>query len=104
MRLGYIGPPTQPFLGRLLKEYRQRYPRVALHLEERTPERVWEMVAKGRLSVALTRPVTLEQPLGLQTVLLRKERLGVARLVMDPDRWHLDDRGEVGEAGERASE
>ncbi|MCD6051775.1 MAG: hcaR, partial [Verrucomicrobia bacterium] len=57
LRLGYIGPPTQPFLGRLLAEYRKRYPLVSIHLEERTPERVWEMVAKGRLSVALTRPV-----------------------------------------------
>src|SRR5215203_2776721 len=27
-RLGYIGPPTQPFLGRLLREYSNRYPRV----------------------------------------------------------------------------
>ncbi|RYD84651.1 MAG: LysR family transcriptional regulator [Verrucomicrobiaceae bacterium] len=76
LRLGYIGPPTEPFLGRLLREYRQRYPRVSLHLEERTPERVWEMVAKGRLSAALTRPVSTAKPLGLKTVLLRDERLG----------------------------
>ena len=45
LRIGYIGPPTQPFLGRLLREYRKRYPLVSIHLEERTPERVWEMVA-----------------------------------------------------------
>ncbi len=77
LRLGYIGPPTQPFLGRLLAEYRKRYPLVSIHLEERTPERVWEMVAKGRLSVALTRPVMAHESLGLRTVLLRKERLGV---------------------------
>lgn len=82
LRLGYIGPPTQPFLGRLLAEYRQRYPRVSIHLEERTPERVWEMVAKGRLSVALTRPVVAYEALGLRTILLRKERLGV---VVRPD-------------------
>ncbi len=77
LRLGYIGPPTQPFLGRLLAEYRKRYPLVSIHLEERTPERVWEMVAKGRLSVALTRPVMAHESLGLRTVLLRKERMGV---------------------------
>src|SRR5262245_37396249 len=41
LRLGYIGPPTQPFLGRLLHDYRTRYPLVSIHLEERTPERVW---------------------------------------------------------------
>ncbi len=76
LRLGYIGPPTEPFLSRLLREYRQRYPRVSLHLEERTPERVWEMVAKGRLSAALTRPVSSAEPLGLKTVFLRDERLG----------------------------
>ncbi|MEI6713963.1 MAG: LysR family transcriptional regulator [Verrucomicrobiota bacterium] len=76
LRLGYIGPPTQPFLGRLLGEYRRRYPRVSLHLEERTPERVWEMVAKGRLSSGLTRPVRMGEDLGLQTILLREERLG----------------------------
>lgn len=76
LRLGYIGPPTQPFLGRLLHEYRDRYPRVSIHLEERTPERVWEMVAKGRLSTALTRPVPAQEALGLRTILLRQERLG----------------------------
>ena len=77
LRLGYIGPPTQPFLGRLLGEYRRRYPLVSIHLEERTPERVWEMVARGRLSVGLTRPVPLAEDLGLHTILLREERLGI---------------------------
>lgn len=77
LRLGYIGPPTQPFLGRLLHEYRERYPLVSVHLEERTPERVWEMVARGRLSAALTRPVVASEDLGLRTISLRQERLGV---------------------------
>jgi DNA-binding transcriptional LysR family regulator len=77
LRLGYIGPPTQPFLGRLLSEYKRRYPRVSIHLEERTPERVWEMVARGRLTVAITRPVQVHEALGLRTILLRNERLGV---------------------------
>ena len=77
LRLGYIGPPTQPFLSRLLHDYRTRYPLVSLHLEERTPERVWEMVAKGRLSAALTRPVLAHQALGLRTIVLREERLGL---------------------------
>ncbi|MDB6171995.1 MAG: Transcriptional regulator, LysR family [Chthoniobacteraceae bacterium] len=77
LRIGYIGPPTQPFLGRLLKEYRLRYPLVSIHLEERTPERVWEMLAKGRLSIAFTRPVSSTGTSDLRTLLLRKERLGV---------------------------
>jgi len=77
LRLGYIGPPTQPFLGRLLREYRARYPRVTIHLEERTPERVWEMVARGRLSAAITRPVVAHEALGLRTAILREERLGI---------------------------
>ncbi len=77
LRLGYIGPPTEPFLGALLREYRKRYPRVSIHLEERTPERVWEMVAKGRLSAAITRPVAAHEALGLRTVVLREERLGI---------------------------
>ncbi len=77
LRLGFIGPPTQPFLGRLLHEYRRRYPLVSVHLEERTPERVWEMVAKGRLSAALTRPVAALESLGLRTELLRDEPLGI---------------------------
>ncbi|MBM3833198.1 MAG: LysR family transcriptional regulator [Verrucomicrobia bacterium] len=77
LRLGYIGPPTQPFLGRLLQDYRQRYPLVSIHLEERTPERVWEMVAKGRLSAALTRPVLVHEELGLRTLSIHEERLGV---------------------------
>src|SRR5215203_2562263 len=77
LRLGYIGPPTQPFLGRLLYEYRARFPKVSVHLEERTPERVWEMVAKGRLSAAITRPVLTHEALGLRTITLREEKLGV---------------------------
>ncbi len=77
IRLGYIGPPTQAFLGRLLHTYRERYPRVTLHLEERTPERTWESVARGRLSAAITRPVIGHEAFGLQTVPLREEPLGV---------------------------
>ncbi len=78
LRLGYIGPPAQPFLARLLKEYRRRFPRVTVILEERTPERVWEMVSKGRLSIGLTRPVLAHEVLGLQTLLLREERFCAA--------------------------
>lgn len=77
LRLGYIGPPTQPFLGPLLRNYRERFPLVSLHLEERTPERIWEMVAKGRLSAALTRPVLVHEALGLRTITLHEERLGI---------------------------
>jgi len=77
LRLGYIGPPTQPFLGRLLHEFRRRYPKVSVHLEERTPERVWEMVAKGRLSVALTRPLPGQGERVLETLPLRQEPLGI---------------------------
>lgn len=77
LRLGYIGPPTQPFLGPLLRDYRKRFPLVSLHLEERTPERIWEMVAKGRLSAALTRPVLVHESLGLRTITLHEERLGI---------------------------
>ena len=77
LRLGYIGPPTQPFLGPLLRDYRQRFPLVSLHLEERTPERIWEMVAKNRLSAALTRPVLVHESLGLRTITLHEERLGI---------------------------
>ena len=78
LRLGYIGPPTRMFLAPLLKEYQERYPRVTVILEERTPERVWEMVSKGRLSVGLTRPVLAHEALGLQTLLLREEKFCAA--------------------------
>src|SRR5207248_5658646 len=78
LRLGYIGPPTQSFLGRLLEEYARRCPRVTVHLEERTPERVWEMVARGRLHVGLTRPVLAHADFGMQSFLLRREPLCVA--------------------------
>ena len=73
LRVGYIGPPTQSFLGRLLAEFRRRYPRVSVLLEERTPERVWEMVARGRLTIGLTRPVLAQNAHGLRTMLLRRE-------------------------------
>ena len=46
-------------------------------LEERTPERVWEMVARGRLAIGLTRPVLAHHALGLPTLLLRREPLFV---------------------------
>ena len=75
LRLGYIGPPTQNFLGRIVKAFRAQHPRVSVVLEERTPERVWEMVAKGRLAVGLTRPVFAHHELGLHTLVLRKEKL-----------------------------
>ncbi len=78
LRLGYIGPPTQSFLGRLLDAYRRQCPQVTVLLEERTPERVWEMVAKGRLSVGLTRPVLGTDLSTLRTLLLRDERLCLA--------------------------
>jgi len=84
LRLGYIGPPTRSFLGPLLKQYHLRYPRVTIVLEERTPERVWEMVSKGRLSVGLTRPVLAHEALGLQSLLLREERLCAAVPVDHP--------------------
>ncbi|MHA3771657.1 LysR family transcriptional regulator [Verrucomicrobiota bacterium sgz303538] len=78
LRLGYIGPPTNLFLSRMLEEFAKRCPQVTVHLEERTPERVWEMVAKGRLDIALTRPVHAHASLGMQTLLLRDERLCAA--------------------------
>ena len=78
LRLGYIGPPTQGFLGRLLGEFRARYPLVSVRLEERTPERVWEMVAGGRLSMGLTRPVPGQGGKALHTLLLRDEPLCAA--------------------------
>src|SRR5436190_3025899 len=78
LRLGYIGPPTQIFLGRIVKEFRRRYPRLTVILEERTPERVWEMVARGRLAVGLTRPVLPHDAPGLQTLVLRREQLYAA--------------------------
>ena len=84
LRLGYIGPPTRMFLGPLLKEYRENYPRVTVILEERTPERVWEMVSQGRLSVGLTRPVLAHEALGLRTLLLRQERFCAAVPVDHP--------------------
>ena len=78
LRLGYIGPPTRSFLGPLLHAYHQKYPGVTIVLEERTPERVWEMVSKSRLSVGLTRPVLAHEALGLQSLLLREEILCAA--------------------------
>lgn len=78
LRLGYIGPPTRPFLGSLLKTYHERFPNVTIVLEERTPERVWEMVSKGRLSVGLTRPVLAHEALGLRSLPIRNEKLCAA--------------------------
>jgi DNA-binding transcriptional LysR family regulator len=78
LRLGYIGPPVQRFLGRLLGEFAQQCPQVTVHLEERTPERVWEMVARGRLDLGLTRPVLAHAALRMETQTLRRERLCAA--------------------------
>lgn len=86
LRLGYIGPPVQPFLGRVLEEFARLCPEVTVHLEERTPERVWEMVAKGRLDLGLTRPVLAHAALRMQTRTLRDERLCAA--VPAGHEWH----------------
>src|SRR5204863_8610406 len=37
----------------------------------------WEMVAKRRLSAAITRPVITHEALGLRTIVLQEERLGI---------------------------
>jgi len=78
LRVGYIGPPTRGFLGALLREFHARHPGVTLVIEERTPERVWEMVSKGRLSIGLTRPVRSHDDLGPSSRLLFEERLCLA--------------------------
>ncbi|YCM46741.1 LysR substrate-binding domain-containing protein [Verrucomicrobiaceae bacterium 227] len=78
LRVGYIGPPTRGFLGALLKEFREKHPGVTLVIEERTPERVWEMVSKGRLSIGLTRPVRSHDDLGPKSRKLLDERLCLA--------------------------
>ena len=78
LRLGYIGPPTREFLAGLVAEFRQRFPRVTVVLEERTPERVCEMVASGRLSAGLTRPVLAHEALRLPSLTLREEPLCAA--------------------------
>jgi len=78
LRVGYIGPPTRHFLGPLLREFRINHPGVNLVLEERTPERVWEMVSKGRLSVGFARPVRSHDDLGPQSSPLLEERLCLA--------------------------
>ena len=75
LRLGFIGPPTQSFLPKVVRLYRKRYPHVSIILEERTPERVWEMVSKDRLDVGLTRPVSAGDKIGLKTKLIQKEAL-----------------------------
>ncbi|MDF1824794.1 MAG: LysR family transcriptional regulator [Verrucomicrobiales bacterium] len=78
LRLGYIGPPTKLFLAPLLRQFRESNPGVIVSLEERTPERVWEMVAKGRLSIGLTRPVLAHEALGLESLELFEETLCAA--------------------------
>jgi DNA-binding transcriptional LysR family regulator len=75
LRLGFIGPPTQHFLASLIKEFRRLYPGVSVQLEERTPERVWEMVSKDRLDVGLTRPVAAGDRIGLKTRLIQRESM-----------------------------
>ena len=86
LRLGYIGPPVQAFLGRLLEEFARCCPQVTVHLEERTPERVWEMVAGGRLDLGLTRPVLAHAALRMETQTLRRERLCAA--IPRGHEWH----------------
>lgn len=78
LRLGYIGPPVLGFLGPLIDEFRSRHPEIHVVLEERTPERVWEMVDRGRLSVGLTRPVLAHRSLGLPQETLLQERFCAA--------------------------
>ncbi len=78
LRLGYIGPPTRSFMSPILRTYQKRCPHVSIVLEERTPERVWEMVSKGRLSVGFTRPVLAHEALGLHSLLLKNESLCAA--------------------------
>ncbi len=96
VRLGYIGPPTRDFLGELMREYSRLHPRVGLVLEERTPERVWEMVAAGRLDLGFTRPVLAAPTLSLKTLSLRKEYMMAAL----PQGHRLDGKAVTGDTNE----
>lgn len=92
LRLGYVGPPTQAFMGRLLADFRARHPQVALHLEEALPERIWELVGERELTAGLTHPIPAQRGPRLSSLSLRNERLGAAISAGHPlaDREFLD--------------
>ena len=58
IRVGMINSaPFHPFVPRLIREFGQRYPEVALSLEENTTPALAESILKGAVDIALVRPL-----------------------------------------------
>lgn len=55
--IGFLAPPTAPFLPALVKEFRATRPGVDVALLELTPRELQVALAEGRIDVGFTRPV-----------------------------------------------
>lgn len=55
--IGFLAPPTAPFLPALVREFRASRPGVEVALLEFTPRELQEALAEGRIDVGFTRPV-----------------------------------------------
>ncbi len=72
--IAFLGAPTMRFLPGLVKQYRDRFPKIRLQLQEMTPERQLEAFAAGKLHVGFTRtlPPAALRELDSEVVLLEK--------------------------------
>ncbi len=75
--LGYMGPAVTPFLPRLLRVFRERYPDVELCLHEMMPTQQLAAFVDGEIDVAFTRPTG---PAG-EKIWLSEERVYTDRVI-----------------------
>lgn len=89
LRVGFVGSISYDLLPRLLREFRERYPRVQMELRQLTTEDQVEGLRRGDIDVGLVRE--LESVEGLTVVPLLKEPL----LAALPDNHPLSERESV---------
>lgn len=77
LRVGCVGTASYGLLPRILREYRQHYPQVALSIEESTSSDLLQRLEEHSLDVALVRfPVLVSSPASI--TLLERERMMLA--------------------------
>lgn len=77
LRVGFVGSATFELLPRIIPEYRRRYPRVELVLEEATSVEIARKLAGGELDVGLVR-LPLMEIAAIDTVAIDPDELHAA--------------------------
>ncbi|SRR6266542_792209 len=81
--IGFMGSAAGPFLPRVIRAYRQRYPEVELALWEMTPEQQLPALESGGIDVGFSRPFPKETRDWLDGTLIYTSGWGQSRLFVN---------------------